>query len=374
MSVRLPGVRPRMLLLKQLPQWNSRRGLPRVKPVWCVALLLLLWMGGGTLELCAQPAELPTEVEPQALPSSEPGSPPVEVPALVPTAPDAGAPTTPAPAPAAGTVPPPARTPQARLQEAIRAYENGGYLAAATQLSALLYPLKLTLKADILQAKIHLGMSYYVLGRKEESTQEFKAVFRLDPTFKPDPLKVPPELVAFIEAQRPPPPRTSPVAGLGEQLPPALPPPGRFQVLNLVPAGVPQLANGDYARGVTLATLQATLLTTNIASYWYLKQRVVEAPDEVLYGQLQAAKVINISSLGLLLATMVLGTGDALYRYRGTAGAPMSRIELRLEPGGLSPELAKGLASPSSPLDFGLSPLPLPSPGPVGGLWLEGHF
>lgn len=240
----------------------------------------------------------------------------------VPTRPGSSTPVTPSPL-----------NTREELQEAISAYEHGGYLAAAARLSALLYPLKLTDRRDIVTAKAHLGMCYYVIGRRDNAAVEFRAVFKIDPTWKPDPLKVPPELVTFIERLRPAVARTAPVPGLGEDFQRPLQPIERFTYTQLLPFGVPQLLHQDYGRGLALAGIEATCLAANVSSYWYLRINAQSVPtDEAAYERLQVARGINYSSLGLLVVTAVLGTGDALVRYRNIPKVP--ELELKLMPGG----------------------------------------
>lgn len=203
-----------------------------------------------------------------------------------------------------------------RLETGLRAFEQGGYLAAVEQLSGLLYPLKLTDKREIVTAKATLGMAYYVLGRRAEAGQEFRAIFRMEPTWRPDPLKVPPELVAFIEKQRPAPPRPQVVQGIGETLPTQEFKPPESKLVNLLPLGIPQFLNGDRTRGLLYASLQTTLLAVNVGSYWYLRQGEGTVPaDETEYRQRQGAKVVNIASLSVLTVTWVVGMGDAWVSY-----------------------------------------------------------
>ncbi len=211
-------------------------------------------------------------------------------------------------------------TPRQRLDQAIIAYRNGGYREAAAELSRLLYPLKLTDREQIVQAKVYLGLSYYVLGRAEEAADEFRAVFKIHPKYGPDPLNIPPEIIRFIENLRPPPlepPRTTAVPGLGEQvLLPDLRSP-RFSALNLMPLGIPQFRHGDFGRGTALAATELSLLALNVSSYWYLWywENTKQASEE-LRPCLFTARAVNISSFSLLALTLVVGSGDALYRYR----------------------------------------------------------
>lgn len=219
------------------------------------------------------------------------------------------------------------------LEEAITAYERGGYLAAAARLSALLYPLKLTDRKDIVLAKSHLGMCYYVLGRREDAAVEFRGVFRVDETWKPDPLKVPPELMTFIERLRPAPERAAPVPGLGEALQNRPNTTSRFSPKDLIPFGVPQLLRGEYGRGIALATVETSCLAANLASYWFLKANTQSPPaDDAAYGRLQLVRGVNYASLGLLVVTAVLGAGDALVQYEPVAQLPAQSLELRLMP------------------------------------------
>lgn len=210
-------------------------------------------------------------------------------------------------------------TPVQRLSQAIDAYQHGGYLEAAAELTALLYPLKLTNRQDIVKAKVHLGLCYYVLGRKDESAQEFRDVFRIDPNYQPDPLYIAPEMIQFIERLRPPPPevkRNPPVPGLGEQLSNTAFRPVQFNPGNLIPLGIPQFRHGDIKRGAALAGTELALLSVNVGSYWYLRYYNNTEQAEELYPYLVAARAANITTFTLLLVTISVGAGDAMYRYR----------------------------------------------------------
>lgn len=222
--------------------------------------------------------------------------------------------------------------PVQRLEQAIDAYQHGGYLEAAAELTALLYPLKLTNRVDIVRAKVHLGLCYYVLGRKDESAQEFRDVFRIDPAYQPDPLYIAPEMIQFIERLRPPPPevrRNPQVPGLGEQLASTPLKPIQFSPANLLPLGIPQFRHGDIKRGSALAATELVLLSVNVGSYWYLRYyNNTEQADE-LYPYLVAARAANISSFTLVLVTLSVGAGDAMYRYRRP---PATQGSLRLTP------------------------------------------
>lgn len=218
-----------------------------------------------------------------------------------------------------------------RLDAGLKAFEQGGYLAAVEQLSGLLYPLKLTDKREIVLAKATLGMAYYVLGRRAEAGQEFRAIFRMEPTWRPDPLKVPPELVAFIEKQRPAAPRPQVVQGIGETLPMQEFQPPRSRVVNLLPLGLPQFLNGDPRRGILYASLHTSLLAANVGTYWYLRQGEGSVPaDDAEYRRRQGAKVANIASLSLLTVTWLVGMGNAWVSY--SEHAPP--VSLQLTPGG----------------------------------------
>lgn len=209
--------------------------------------------------------------------------------------------------------------PKAQLETAIDVYNHGGYLEAAALLNKLLYPLKLSETDDIVRAKVYLGLSYYILDRREYAEQEFRGIFKIDPQYQPDPLYIPEEAIEFIEGLRPPPPthpnRTD-VLGLGERIGAPDNEPTRFSPANLLPLGIPQLRNGDNGRGVTLMATELALLALNVGSYYFLEK--YNDPDEnsqEIYPILQTAKVTNISSFSLLAAVVAYGIGDALYRY-----------------------------------------------------------
>lgn len=237
-----------------------------------------------------------------------------------------------------------------KLDAAIRAYEHGGYLSAAEQLNAILYPLKLSNKQDIVLAKAWLGMSLYILGRRLEAEQEFRGVFRLQPGWKPDPLKVPPELVAFIERLRPVPERSTVLPGLGEELKvgglPAQLPPGivsrsasRPVWRAFLPFGVEQLLRHERGVGLASAISQGIFLSLNLGTYFYLKTAAVDPPASTSgYERLVAAKAVNLTSFGLFTTVYVLSVGEALLSDAPSdagAAAPRSpQLLLSLTPQG----------------------------------------
>ncbi len=222
--------------------------------------------------------------------------------------------------------------PRAQLETAIDTYEHGGYLEAAAQLNKLLYPLKLSSHEDIVRAKVYLGLCYYILDKKEEAEQEFRGVFKLDPNYRPDPLFVPPEVIAFIERFRPPPPlppRRTDVLGLGETLDAPGGAPFRFQARNMLPFGIPQFGHGDMGKGLALLAGEVSLLALNVGSYAYLK--VYNDPGGVpaeRYPYLLVAKATNITTLSLLAISVIYGMGDALYRYQPESPAVTLRLDV----------------------------------------------
>lgn len=228
-------------------------------------------------------------------------------------------------------------TPTQQLAEAVSAYEHGGYLEAAALLSRILYPLKLTEPADIVKARVYLGLCYYVLGQKEDAEQEFRGVFKIDPTYKPDPFYIPEEIISFMEALRPPPPmppKRLDIDGLGERIEEA---PTSFRLAvapaNLLPLGIPQLRNGERGRGVALLVTQTLLLGVNVTSYILLERyNDPMGNSEALHSYLVGAKAINVASFSLLTLTVMYGVGDALVRYPA-GNEPDSRLSPRVPHG-----------------------------------------
>ncbi len=239
-------------------------------------------------------------------------------------------------------------SPPDRLITAIDIYQHGGYLEAAAILTNLLYPLKLADRKAIVQAKVYLGICYYVLGRRDEAEDEFRGIFKIDPGYQPDPLIIPDEVIAFIERVRPPPtlsPPTmgkAPLLGLGEKPVTTDIKPLTSSPINLLPLGIPQFWHGDTGRGVGLATAEVLLLGLNAGSYWYLKiyNDSSGLGQQSNYNYLIAAKTLNITSLSLLAVTLAYGMGDALYRYRPNRS--MVSLHFSVLPGP-NPEASIGL-------------------------------
>ncbi len=225
------------------------------------------------------------------------------------------------------------QTPAQRLDAAVNAYEHGGYLEAAAELTSLLYPLKLDSREQIVRAKLYLGMSYYVLERRDEAAQEFRDIYRIDPDWTPDPLWIPPEIIDFIEANRPENVvRPIEVPGLGEQLNDESFRPVVWQPQNLIPFGVAHFRHGDLRRGLSLAIGESALLSLNVATYWYLAINNTANNTPELARKLSIAKTVNWTSFSLWALVTAFGIGDAVYRYRDAPQAPSAF--LWAEPGG----------------------------------------
>src|SRR4051812_26441559 len=88
------------------------------------------------------------------------------------------------------------------LRRARNEYAYGNYDAAVTQLRALLYPMKLSTDAQVIEARKYLALSYYLLDRAEGMKEEFAKLLFLDPDYELDPFTVAPAVVERFEAIR----------------------------------------------------------------------------------------------------------------------------------------------------------------------------
>lgn len=240
------------------------------------------------------------------------------------------------------------------LAQAIEVYRNGGYPEAAARLNELLYPLKLRTRGDILQARVYLGLSYYILGREAEAAAEFQRVLDLDPDYTLDPLYVPPDIIALFEElrvahdkSRPTPP-TVPV-----QPPEILPTPSevRSLVLDMAPLGIAQFRAGRPVHGGLLLSGEVLLGAFATGSWLWLSQRaedleaagIPETPaEEAQLLEAQSAflwvRRANNAAFVANSALILYGFGDALYRV----SRPARRVSL--SPGPPGAELGLGIS------------------------------
>ena len=236
------------------------------------------------------------------------------------------------------------------LARALAYFERGDYQRSATELETLLEDDELT-GDERQQALEALGISHYVLGDMLDSRRSFSALLDLAPGYRPDPLYIPPEIVAFVadikrnratndEERRSPP--VEPEPGVPErphasQEPPAglmpayEPPRPELSVVDLLPFGAGQFRRGWSGRGTTLAAMQTVFLGANIGLYYYRHCSLKESCSAAYYLEEDLSRARNLQTLqivsgSLFIATATLGVLDALQLPLKPAGVTLQPI------------------------------------------------
>ncbi len=157
---------------------------------------------------------------------------------------------------------------------AAKQLESGEYEAAEKTIRrSILKPLE-----DRAEAYRILGLSLFYQERFLEARAAFLEYLRSEPDAHLDPALVPPEAITLLEDVR-----ARNLAEI-EALRPK-PKKKRYLLLNLVP-GAGQFQNGDSTKGIVIAVGLGSLLTANIATYFWLKNncdsetRVCGNPDD----------------------------------------------------------------------------------------------
>ncbi len=208
------------------------------------------------------------------------------------------------------------------LRRARNEYAYGNYQAAIDQLRALLYPMRLSTDAQVIEARKYLALSYYLLDRLDEVGEEFAKLLHLDPDYELDPYTVAPPVIEMFESIRR---QLRPELDVIRQLrsdrqieqPPAA---GvtreiersfteRSELALYLPFGLGQFQNGDTALGVVFAVSEAVLLAINIAAYLIAVEGVgtnYAQTDRSLVQGLAIAQYASLTLFGLVWSIGVL--------------------------------------------------------------------
>jgi tetratricopeptide (TPR) repeat protein len=229
------------------------------------------------------------------------------------------------------------------LRRARNEYAYGNYEAAVEQLRALLYPMKLSTDAQVIEARKYLALSYYLLDRPESMKEEFEKLLYLDPDYELDPFTVAPAVVDRFEAirkelkpgldtirRR----RSEEKLGSGQGL-------GilrvietrlveRSDIATFMPFGVGQFQNDDLRWGLFFCVTEAVLLSVNVGSYlWGLKVRHYTAEQR---GTVEALGAAQYASLALFGTVWALGVFQARLNFAPTLIEPPMVHDEPLEP------------------------------------------
>lgn len=219
------------------------------------------------------------------------------------------------------------------LRRARNEYAFGNYDVAADKLRHLLYPMKLSTDAQVIEARKFLALSSYLLNRPDDVKEEFSKLLYLDPDYQLDPFSVAPAVVdQFEEIRRNLQPELDIIRQRKSEAKRATPEIRgvrrivttriieRSEVASLLPFGVGQFQNDDIAWGLALCVSQVVLLGANIGSYlWGLKLQHYSAAQR---GLVQSLVVTQYASLALFGATWSVGVFQARSHFTPTIIEP----------------------------------------------------
>ena len=162
------------------------------------------------------------------------------------------------------------------------------------------------------QALRFLGIGLYLTGRTDGAEAAFFELLRQKPGAKLDPTHTRPDVVAFFESVR---------ARHASEIQQARP--GKYLLLAfLPPAG--QFQNGDRARGITLAAIEAVSLGVAIGTYVQLKSW--QKKDDLTFpghnDDAHTLKTLNNLSVAVFAATVAVGIIDGIANFHHTDDEP----------------------------------------------------
>ncbi len=214
------------------------------------------------------------------------------------------------------------------LRRAKNEYAYGNYDAAVDQLRALLYPMKLSTDAQVIEARKYLALSYYLLDRLDEVGEEFAKLLHLDPDYELDPYTVAPPVIDMFESiRRQLKPELDIIRQLksDKQIDQPLKPgvqreiertiTQRSELATFLPFGVGQFQNGHVGWGVAFAVSEALLLAVNVTAYLLAVQGVGNNYPSDDRGTVQALTVTQYASLAMFGLVWSLGIFHARLHF-----------------------------------------------------------
>ena len=267
----------------------------------------------------AAPAETDSDKKKGNAPASPPaGEPPADraatEAAAPPPPPGAGAPAKPPtnPQPPAPTLVAPEMEATLALDRARAAYEYGDMEMVVDSARIVAEGRSRPTPLQRVQALRFLGIGLFLTGRAEGAEAAFFELLRQKPGARLDPTHTRPDVVAFFESVR---------ARHQSEIQQARP--GKYFVLAfLPPAG--QFQNGDRARGITLAAVEAVSLGVAIGTYVQLKSWQNNS-DLTFPGHTDDArtlKTLNNLSVAIFAATVAVGIIDGIANFHHTDDEP----------------------------------------------------
>lgn len=261
--------------------------------------------------------------------------------------------------PAAATSGPVERVDDA-LRRAINEYAYGNYAATIEQLHALLYPMRLTSDAQVIEARKYLGLSYFLTDNQDAMREEFAKLLYLEPDYQLDPFSVPPPIIEAFEQVRASmqtqldvirlrrKEATEPVSPIRRIAPLQQIVETKSDLVSVLPFGAGQFQNGERGLGTFFAVSEAVLLAINIGSFVAATYGIGDNYASSDKGWVTGLTITQYASLSLFALTWGVGAYQARVNMtpRLTTGVPPTTSALR-DPGIALP--------PASGLSFSLS-------------------
>lgn len=263
--------------------------------------------------------------------------------------------------------------PSDELNDARALVRAGRYKEAIPKLNYLLYPrARLAGRADLAEAHVLLGVSYFETGKQAEAEDEFERALFLDRSLALDELLFSKKVIGFfdairkkIEADTARARLTAKEARLAQMLAEAISETKNSRAVSFIPFGVGQFQNDHNRKGTMFAISQAVTggLSAGIWLWQVLKYGLNGAVPVDDAGTVRRLQQVQIASGGLCLALMVWGLIDAQWYFQPSKlrrGIDRSRID----------ELKKLLeADQPKPRSFNLLPMVSPNGGGLALTW-----
>ncbi|MBI3179739.1 MAG: hypothetical protein HYZ27_08755 [Deltaproteobacteria bacterium] len=243
------------------------------------------------------------------------------------------------------------------LRRARNEYMYGNYTRAVDLLKDLLYPMRLSTDAQVIEARQYLALSYYLLHRLDEMGDEFAKLLHLEPDYDLDPFTVPPAIIEMFESIRKQlKPQLDALRQLraDKQLTKLLP--GvrvevqtrvteRSQFATFMPFGIGQFQNGQVGWGVAFAVTELVLLGINVAAFVWASElggnNGYLAEDRPL---VQGLLITQYASLAMFGVVWSLGVMHARLHFIPEVTAPQTVREVPLSSQVTPPDLRQGSA------------------------------
>lgn len=214
------------------------------------------------------------------------------------------------------------------LRRAKNEYAYGNYEESVRRLRSLLYPMRLSSDAQVIEARRYLALSYYLLGEREMLEEEFRKLLFLDPDYELDPFSIAPPVIELFEQvrkdlapeldairQRKADERLSQVntEGLLRTIDRTVI--ERSELATFLPFGVGQFQNGDMELGVFFAVSEAALLAVNVGAFLYARYGVGTGFDPDEENTVRALAFAQYGSLVLFATVYSLGVFQARLNF-----------------------------------------------------------